>query len=420
MSQVHQVTLQRADEIPPGKRPTVSLSLTVKPDTSTAAVTKLLDDVAPHVDEMVVVLVDARQEERDLIERRLLAADKPGSIIDVDPVLYPHLYFLDVPETYAVGRPLRDEVYKVPCTGKQIVADWSAVRNLGWQLCNSDWKLALDGTDVLDKLEYLASVCSSMGEQGADLGFGKYVSNRWLVGCGCLRTSVLAARLARNGTTTMWVGVAKEILEGGSRTAILDGSLSVVQTPGPVVDCIKKELSDFKALYACTRRAGWDMVPPSYLIHMARTAFAVANVPLLTKAAIETYLSVSLYPEERAWACAVQGEVLEAEGKYSEAAAWYVRSTAEHPGSKSFYRLCRARYMEGKWHDSLTAYEEGLENDYFVHRVDDGIEDRNNTLVFVVDALLKLGYKDEARKKQQLLKMLYPDLTIVARLCEAT
>jgi hypothetical protein len=179
----------------------------------------------------------------------------------------------------------------------------------------------------------------------------------------------------------------------------------------------ERELDSFKVLYARAKWCNWQILPGD-LLQLARFSKHV-NLPGFAETAIATYLDESLYTEERAWACALQGERLEAQEKCAEASSWYERSLAEHPGYKSAYRLCRSRFKERNWSACLEAFQVGLENDEFVHVVDDGNEDKNKALVLIVAALKELGQLVEAKDKANILRAIYPNNGHIQQLCES-
>jgi hypothetical protein len=404
---IKNIVLRSAFEIAPEQIPTTSLCLVGPP----LPRPPFLEQIGPHVDELVVVLVDCNESLRIAFEHWLdgqpALAPKPRVIVSVDPSSHPHLYRKDVPETFTQGSPLADEIYPGPFSGNHFVADWSAVRNLGFNRCSMEWRLNLEVNEMLDDPEQITSACFLLNEHRRDLG---YLSVRRPV----LRRSFLAGKLARNLPALRWEGTARESLEGALRASLLDNflqtSLKSHGRPHPT------EAEIFQILYAEARAADWA-VPPVNLLHMAKTARYV-GMPDFAKTAIDSHLNNSLYPEERAWACAIQGELMEEHKEFSDASRWYERSLEEQPGWKSAYRLSRSRFKESKWQACVDAYRAGLANQDVIQLVDDGCESRETALIYVAVALQQLGQGDEAREVSAALRLLFPANQTILELCE--
>lgn len=402
------VVLKRPEEFEPDNRPSVSLVLTVKPNDHRAR--QILDEVGPHVDEITLITVGVSQEITNKLTSHPSFAGI-GNHIDVTPESHPHLFFRDGPAVYQVGHSLFGEKYEGPFTGDYVVKDWSQVRNLGWKRCSQEWRLSLDGNDTLYNASFIASVCDVMREYKSELGYsrvarlargfsGRFLSVGW------------EGKISRNGSKIRWSGVAKESLEGCFSTAVIDGSLVVGSGP-----CDFNDIATFKTLYSHARFSDWD-IPLCNLLHLARLS-ALNGLPDFAEAAISKYLENSLYTEERAWACALRGEMHSAQGNHEGAAKWFERSLAEHPGYKSAYRLCIARFHLGDWQGVLDAYQLGNDNSSFLHMVDDGPQGTPECLLFVVVALRNLGRIEEARQRSQELSRLFPDNDKVSRLCDS-
>ena len=125
------VTLRRPEDFAPGERPAVSLHLMVKNGES--CVGRLLENIGPYINEIVAVANDCTDRTVAILREY---AEFRGSgfnldIVEVTSSSHPELYMLDVPETYAVGKPLVGESFEGPFTGGPLLADWAAARNLG-------------------------------------------------------------------------------------------------------------------------------------------------------------------------------------------------------------------------------------------------------------------------------------------------
>jgi tetratricopeptide (TPR) repeat protein len=399
------VELKTDAELSPANGPTVSLSLTVRSARSPST----LLSVGSHVDEVVVVLAIAAEHREQWIttlDTNPLLRDKIKTVIEVDPQTHPHLYEPDLPATFQLGNPLGDETYRGTATGKMFVSDWSAVRNLGWTRCSQEWRLALYDDENLDHPECLRDLCRSLDSHNRDVAYGSSSRDK---------RCRYAARLSRNFSGIRFEGSARESLEGGLRPTIVEGILSTRTTSASPSDLATECSETFRTLYAEARARSWD-VPLSNLLHLAQTS-RHADMEPFAPLAVKTYLDNSLFPEERAWACAIRGEIYENASDLHQAAAWYEISLAEHPGWKSALRLARIRFHQKQFQECLAAYDTAVENNDHHHLCDDGDESWNATLLYVAVALHETGKKEAAKLCCQKLRETYPNSPQVADLC---
>ena len=387
------VVLRRPEEFKPGERQQVSLHLLVKNGES--CIGRLLDNVGPYVDEIVAVVNDTTDRTIQIL-RDYAAASGPGrnialDIIEVTYESHPGLYIMDVPETYLVGRPLDHEIYAGPFTNAPVLADWAGIRNLGWRRCTKPWILFLDVDDVVQDPESIPGICEKLLANGAELGCSRYVYN--VREDGSSQSESFRERLSRNLPHIEWAGVTHEILVGQQRTAHIDGNLVVHDMKDNEGKDVRIPGRCFKILYHQARASGWN-VPPRSLIYLAMEARQV--LPSLVPAVINQYLEVSLWPEERAWACCMRGEACEQEEDYANSSEWYERALAEHPGSKAAFRLCRSRFHECKWQECVDAFRIGIENKQVLQLLDNGPVYEGMSKILIAAALDKLGRLDEA------------------------
>jgi len=397
------------------KKPTLALSLSTTTslfDSPTPQETLLTDALFKHVDEVVVVIVNfpvvvvdhpgVSTRSTDQLSLSL-SPGKTMHVVGINAESHPHLYRRDVEETFAAGDPLAGEKYPGPHTGEPFLADWASAMNLGWSRCSAEWRLGLCGGETVQDPETLVEHCRNLDENHRDVA---HVSLEASPG-----RSSYPMRLARNLSAIGWEGAARPTIDGGIRPAILDGSPRIACADGRG---LQSDRDTFRALYADAREKRWN-VQPTNLLHMAKTAEA-AGLPDFAPLAIDAHLQVSLYPEERAWACALMGEHLEP-GDASSASRWYERSLEENPGWKSALRLCRSRFLEKKWDSCVKAYERAVELQEVLPLVDDGLENFPSSLVHVAAALHELGHLAEARLTCQILRSTYPDSKGIQALC---
>ena len=402
------VVLQRDTDSAFVDSPTISLALTVRAGDPSS----VLEMIAPHVDELVVVnaceLPDHRAAWNKYLAGYAPSRNMPCTIVDVSSESHPHLYDVDAPGTFLRGRSLADESYRGIRAGERFAADWAGIRNVGWSRCTQEWRLALCDDEVLDSPECLRSLCRLLDCHRRDLAYG-------LLSCWG-RTSYVA-RLARNLPGVLFGGSAREILEGGVRPAIVEGSLTTRAVAARLDAPHAEEARSFRILYAEARRLDWE-IPLCNFLHLAQLSGSVGQGSL-APAAISTCLENSLYPEERAWACSLRGEIYEFQGSYADAIASYERSLAESSGWKPALRLCRVLFRTGRYSECLDAYRRGLANQGHHHLCDDGIENFDSTLIYIAFALFKTGEVAASRQCCLRLRELYPQSKRVADLCEA-
>ena len=395
--------LRRPGDFLPGTRPEVSLHLLVK--NGEGCLPRLLANVGPYVDEVVAVVNDATDRTVAVLEEYSRREDFRLDVVEVTAASHPELYLLDSPETYGAGSSLTGESCPGPFTGRPLLADWSGARNLGWKRCTKHWILFLDADDVVDDPEALWGLCEVLGERGAQVAATRYVYDD--SGAGGSRSECYRERVALNCPGISWSGPVHENLRGASKTAHVQGNLVVRDMKDNAGEGVRVPGRCLKVLYHHARARGWD-VEPRVLLYLAMESQRV--LPDFCLALVERYLDASTWPEERAWACAMAGEVHEERKDYARASGWYERSLAEYPGSKSAYRLCRTRFLEKKWRECLYAYEVGEANRSVMHLLDDGPAYSDRSKIFVASAWEKLGeYRRSLAACEEVLR-LFPEL----------
>jgi len=407
------VVLKRPEQFALGERPRVSLHLLVKNGES--CVGRLLDNVGPYIDEIVAVVNDTTDKTIALLREyaEFRGAKFRLDITEVTHATHPELYLLDVPETYAIGRPLAGEIYDGPFTGEPLLANWAAVRNLGWKRCSESWILFLDADDVIQDPESIPGLCTALDERDVELGCSRYVYSR--TEDGGSQSESYRERLIKNLPHIAWTGLAHEILEGQRKTAYISDNLIVNDMKDNLGSNIRLPGRCFKILYRDARSQDWK-VSPRNLIYLAMEAKQMH--PDISLAALDRYLELSLWPEERAWACAMAGEICENRKDHARASEWYERSLADHPGPKSAFRLCRSRFYEGKWQESVDAYTLGIEGSYGLQLIDSGPVYGDMSKLLVAAALDNLGRLGDAVSMCREAVKAFPNNSAVQKLMD--
>jgi glycosyltransferase involved in cell wall biosynthesis len=386
-----EIVLARPEELVASRCPTVSLHLLVKNGES--CVGRLLDNVGPYIHEVVAVVNDTTDGTVGVLKAKCHQYDLALEVVRVTTESHPGLYILDVPETYLAGSPLCGELYEGPFTGKPLLANWAALRNLGWSLCRSEWRLLMDADDVLVDPESIPGLCLVLEERGVELATSRYQFGTTTGGQS--RSDGFRERLAVNAPHIKWYGRVHEVLKGQATTAHIEGNLRVIDKRDSQGKELRPAGRAFKVLYHEARSRDW-IVPPRTLFYLAREA--MATMPKLATAAIDLYLKRSTWKEECAWARSMRGEISEAAGDFEAASRWYQSALVDHPGVKTAFRLCHTRFREGQWEEAVVAYQLGVANKSFLQVLDSGAVFEDSSKILVAAALRKLGRVAEALK----------------------
>lgn len=402
--------LRSPEEFEEGEVPTVALHGMFK--NAESVIARLLDNVGPYVSEIVVVLNDSVDD----TEKMLLSWGKEhGKRVDVTRVTYenhPELYIKDVPETYEVGRPLCDEKFGGPFTEKQILADWSAARNISWERCKADWKLFMDADDVLKDARAIWGLCEALESNRVDLALTSY---HWSVNdLGMPRGASYRERLASSNKNIRWIYPIHEVLYGSAKHTFVDGSLTAVDHRDSTGADIRIPGRNFKVLYHYARSHDWD-VGSRMILQLAE---AGKPLPLFVREAIRVYLERSTWHEERAWAYRLLGDTYEGEEDWATASDCYERALREHPGNKAAFALCRSRYHEAKFEAAIAAYEEGRKHNQILQVVDGGPLYENMSKILVADAYWRLGNLEKAREAVTKAREVFPKVSALKALEE--
>jgi glycosyltransferase involved in cell wall biosynthesis len=406
------IELERPESI--AERPSIGLHLMVKNGAS--VVGRLLDCVGPHLTEVVVVLNDCSDDTYEVLAegcerngiKRLVATT-------VTSETHPDLYIRDIPETYAVGQSLVGEVMPGPHTGRPLLANWAAARNIGWCLGDAKWRLFLDADDVVDDPECLPGLCRLLAERDLDAASSRYHYDH--TARGESRASAYRERLCRNIPQIHWVGQVHEILTGYDtrRVAHVDGSLVVRDRRDSAGAGIRVPGRNLKVLYQWARSIGWQIGPRSMLYLAAE---ARSSMPRLAQRLLRDYLEVSTWAEERAWARSMLGEMSEAEERYATASSHYEEALDEYPGVGNALRLCRSRFHEGRWADVLAAHDLAMRNKVYPQLLDGSETLEDATKLLVVGALRKLGRVAEAREMCREVAARFPRSAPIAEMMQ--
>jgi hypothetical protein len=402
------VQLERDDST---RRPTISLALLAKMDDADdhLDLRSTLTDLSLHVDEIVVVAYSHRGDPRPMVMEACnlvpMTSGRVHSVVCTSPELNPELYDVDCPETFRRGRPLAGEVYAGESPGEKFVACRSRLRNLALSRCSMEWRISLTSREILHHPDCLRSLCRQLDESCRDVAYGSHHR-------GPRQTQV--AKLSRNVPSIRYEGCARESLEGGLRPAIVENSLRTDERSDPSQDRVA-----FRALYAEARRLDWE-IPICNLVHLARTSTPDQREFALS--CIRCYLDGSLYPEERAWAAALRGEIHEAREELEEATQWYEASLAEHPGWKSALRLARVHFLRKSWQRCVEAYDRATQNlreSPAAHLCDDGSEQIATSLIHVAYAYHALERTDDCQRICRTLRELFPLSQAILSFCSS-
>jgi glycosyltransferase involved in cell wall biosynthesis len=395
---------------------TVSLHLLVKNGDS--VVGRLMDNVGAYVHEVVAVLNDCTDETEVVLATACASYGIPFVPIKVTHQTHPHLYILDVKETYEFGRSLGNEEFAGPFTGHHILADWAAARNLGWKLCTSSWRLFLDADDVVADPHAIPGLIKLLEQYKVEIAGTPYEFHLDVEGRPLGRS--VRERLAVNNPRIRWVLPVHEVLAGSARQAHIQQSMIVRDMRDSKGAGIRIPGRNFKVLYHYARYRDWEVSPRilANILMEVRHMVSASEGGMMEFAQnlCDRYLREATWPEERAWVLGMLGEMKENCENLDGAIADYEESLLIHPGSKMAFRLCRALFKKGCvvneadqsdaatvvklkniWRSCIAAFEAGVANKAAHQVLDDGPAMEEMETIHVAGAYLELGDVVNAR-----------------------
>lgn len=251
-----QASIPRPEQLT-GSRPTVSLFVLAK--NAESCIGRLLNNIGPYIDEVVMVLNDTTDGTEELVRQYCSDNKKELILENVTRESHPHLYILDVPETYKSGRSLCGEEFTGPYTSQMILAKWSDIRNLLWNKCTKEWRLFLDADDVVVDPECLPGLCQILNDNGVENARTAYYFS--VDDDGRPKGSSLRERLAVNKPYIHWIYDIHEVLTGTQRIAHIEGNFIVRDMRDNIGSEVRIPGRNFKILYHQARQADWEVSP---------------------------------------------------------------------------------------------------------------------------------------------------------------
>jgi hypothetical protein len=428
-----EVILKRVSEISRDERSSICLHLMVKNGES--VVGRLIDNVGPYIDYVVAVLNDCEDGTEGILAERCRANSLLLHLEHVTRENHPEWYILDEPATYKIGRPLSGEEFGGPFTGAPILANWAAARNVGWQICPGKWRLFLDADDVVEDPECLPGLVKALEAEGVELACSSYAFH--VDAEGRALGSSFRERLALNIPRIRWGKPIHECLAGTTRIAHVRGNLRVRDMRDNRGKDVRVPGRNFKILYHRARTRDWEVSPRLYadMIQEVRHMATAPGMMELAEALLDKYLEEATWPEERGWAYAMVAEMREGLGGIDKAIAGYEDSLECHPGMKTAFRLCRARFkracslkdkveeaegmghvvpemrsmLENSWRSVIEAYELGVENKNVHQALDDGPLYEEMEAIHAAGACLELGAPSRALELTEKALAAFPE-----------
>lgn len=319
------------------------------------------------------------------------------SLINVNQKDFPDLFYTDSPSSFS------NEKFKWsgPYSDQKKILNWSRVRNLGFSRCSQEFRVVVFEDEIVSCPEKIQDLVNSMQELNSEVAYTKRTSS-------CVDGYV--PRVTRNEPGIKWFGSVDETIDGITRYLVSDNHLK-----SKVFSTLDNHFEKLSSIYANSLVEKWNIYPRD-LINLAKYSVPFFGIET-GKSILSDYLDLSLHTEERAWACAVGGEIMEKVGDVEEAVVWYRRSMDEHPGWKSAMRLCRVLFHQQKFSDVLNVYSEGVQYSEEHHLIDNGNESIEKTLVLIAECNHRLGNKDEAIDNCRVLRSLFPGNEKINNFC---
>ena len=398
-------------------RPTVSLFVLAK--NAESCILRLLDNVGPYIDEVVMVLNDTTDSTKEIVGQFCKENNKELIIEEVTAATHPELYILDTKATYSVGRSLCGEEFEGPYTEGPILANWSAARNLGWNKCTKEWRLFMDADDLMLDPQAIPGLCRILNDYEAEQANSSYHYSADQVGRA--KGSSYRERLAKNVPSIQWIFPIHEVLDGAVRITHIQGNLIARDMRDNTGAGTRIPGRNFKILYHQARDNDWNVSPRTLVNLIMEVRHMIEGGETMMKFAEELlrlYLERSTWPEERGWACCIVAEMFERMESPDKAIELYKQSLDEHPGTKSAWLLCRTLFPVGRWQECIDAYQLGVENKEAHQVLNDGPLLEEMTKILVVGCYMELKNFKMAKSFHDQLLVSFPGTAAILEMGE--
>lgn len=270
-----------------------------------------------------------KQHAKKLVVKTLWRNDSPDD------------FLLDVPETWS-GYDLG------PYTGKWLLANFGRARELSWQAATSTHKMILDCGDIVRGAVHIPEIIESMKRRGIVVARTNY--NYAFDALDNVTGRTYRERIIAADPETHWSEPIHEVL-GPLGKSDPYPMLAVDKPYRGVASTFSVAHRNLKVLLAKGDKS------------QARTMFYLGQelsyVPALHNNALDTlakYIEMSWFPQERARAHCIRGEIFEARGDLANARACFAQAAVDSPVSREgFYGLARCAYFKGDW-ERVIAY----------------------------------------------------------------
>lgn len=343
--------------------PTISLAMIARD--RARELSRCLECVRPHVDEIVVVDAGGSEDDTREVARRFGA-----KVIDFGLSTHPEAFYLDTEERFAP--------YKIPgpFTGRHALADFSAPRNLSFEHCTKDWILWLDSDDIVRNPEKFRWIAQKLEEKKLPMGFLAYEYDHDELGR-CILRQVRERFIKRDEFVkgnVKWVQPIHEHLQGLSKGLLFEEVVVIHQSPVQTKNLtkvaglniqthhrdrvryrnIKNLLVEKERATAAGEKLHWRL--QYYLGTEMRTIDPDAAIGYLS-----AYIKDTTWDEERAQARFYIGQIREMQMRHEEAWDHFAAAALDFPTNPApWFGLARVALIRGEWDKIITYTEKGF------------------------------------------------------------